>query len=591
MPDMFKKNHNNVLSAICIASLCCLSLAAISPNFAWLLFDEMPFDLLQQILFLSIATVGLFLSLTSRIWIGALLLLPWAVIAPFEFYYVSTFEKFSDSHLIGIIVDTNFSEAGSFISGIILKLGILSILFIFIGIVAVFLAFRQRWVWHGRSRYRVLLISMLALGTPQLFEWILMLSDLAQARPLPNLAQTDASDLGLELSDAHFPGLFGYMMPVYPAGIPVRLYSYAEQRRALNQAKPIISTFRFGAYQEAVTDKRQIYVLVIGETGRPDHWQLNGYYRETNPRLMGMQRVVSFKNAFSAWAWSRMAIPLILTRKPALDSNQFFPERSLVSAFREAGFKTYWISTQSPLGPHDSSIALHAAEAHETHYLNPADYHKAGVFDGALLAPVDEVLRRQEPKVLIVLHTLGSHFNYADRYPDSYDVFKPSLKGVRGAALDSVALKEEFNNSYDNSVLYTDYFLSELIGRLSKIHAVVSMFYIADHGENLFDGDCKKAGHGHNNEYDFRVPALWWFSEEYENIFPNKVATMREKVDAPIQNTHVFHSMLDGAQIRYPGEQLESSLFSQKWRYTPRLTQDKVDFDRVGRDSICRKLQ
>lgn len=138
---------------------------------------------------------------------------------------MSTFEKFSDSHLIGIIVDTNFSEAGSFISGIILKLGILSILFIFIGIVAVFWRFGS--AWYGRSRYRVLLISMLALGTPQLFEWILMLSDLAQARPLPNLAQTDASDLGLELSDAHFPDLFGYLMPVYPAGIPVRLYSYA----------------------------------------------------------------------------------------------------------------------------------------------------------------------------------------------------------------------------------------------------------------------------------------------------------------------------------------------------------------------------
>ena len=577
-------NHRPTSTVPIACGVLILAFVLMLPNLSWLSVEGRPPGFLGEILLPGLATVALLLSLKSKLWVGALLLSPWTVLAPFESYYILDFGKPSDSHLIGILSDTTVVEAGGFITGIAGRLGLLSLAVTFVAIFVVFRAFRQQYQWRGRSRYWVLSSCVLALLLPEVAKLN------APSRALQIQVAQAARAPGAELADDASPELFDYLLPVYPTGVPVRMLTYARQRRALNDAMAMLADFRFEASQAALNGRRQIYVLVIGEAGRPDHWQLNGYRRETTPHLNGIERLVSFRDAFSPWAWTRMSVPLLLTRKPALDGNQFFPERSLVSAFRETGFRTYWFSTQSPLGPHDSSIALHAAEAHETKYLNPLDYKSAGVFDGALLAPLDEVLKRGEEKVFIVLHTLGGHFNYADRYPDNFDYFQPSLKGVKDASLHKPEQKVEFNNSYDNSVRYVDYFLSRIIKRLSATDSIASLFYIADHGENLFDDDCDKAGHGRGNEYDFRVAALWWHSAKYANDYPEKVAAARSRIDSPIATSNVFHSMLDVANIHYPGERLDLSLFDPRWQPSLRITQDKIDFDSVARDNICKKL-
>lgn len=556
----------------------------VAPNLAWLIVENPKKDVFEELLLPGLATMALLFSISQRLWIGAVLIAPWVILAPFESYYIVDFGKPSDAHLMGILSDSSLLEASDFISGVFPALGGMALFSSFLVATFGYLAFREQWNWSGRSRYWILVASVFALGLPEIAKLN------APSRSLPVPAALAARHFGAELADEHVPELFDYLLPVYPVGLLGRLHIFTEQRKALIKAQQKLVDFRFGAVQQTSGDKRQIFVLVIGESGRPDHWQLNGYPRKTTPRLMDVERIVSFRDAFSSWAWTRMSVPLMLTRKSSLDNNQFFPERSFISAFREAGFKTYWFSTQSPLGPHDSSIALHAAESHTTKYINPLDYKSAGVYDGALLAPLDGVLEQREQKVLIVLHTLGGHFNYADRYPETFDEFKPSLKGVKGAGLQKPSLKTEFNNSYDNSVLYLDYFLSEVIMRLKATDGLASMLYMADHGENLFDGVCDKAGHGRGNEYDFRTPALWWSSSEYEKVFPEKVLAIKSRANSPIATTNIFHSMLDSANIRYPNEDFTQSLFDRRWQPSSRITQDKIDFDLAARDEVCKKI-
>jgi glucan phosphoethanolaminetransferase (alkaline phosphatase superfamily) len=557
---------------------------AIAPNLAWLAVDSPPRNLVVEILLPALATVGLLLSLAGRLWVGVLLLLPWVVLAPFEAYYILDFGRPSDTHLLGVIADSDVAEASTFLSGIAGGLAALSLAGGALAVFALQRARRWRITWVGRTRWWALLASALALALPQLVD----LDGPPHSLPIENL-QASMLDPNDNLAKDFRTHIFDYLLPVYPVGVPGRFHAYLEQRRALSRAKERLEGFRFHARQESVAG-REVHVLVIGETGRPDRWQLNAYHRETNPRLMTIEGLVSFKDAFSPWTSTRMSVPLLLTRKSPVDHKVFFPERSLISAFREAGFRTYWLSTQSPLGPHDSSIALHAAEAHEVRFLNPLGYQAGGVLDGALLKPLAEILARDEPKVLVVLHTLGGHFNYADRYPDDLDVFRPSLKGVRNPSLHQLALKEELNNSYDNSLLYLDFFLAEVIGYLSAVDALTTLFYIADHGENLFDGECDKSGHGRDNEYDFRVAALWWPSARYAEAFPEKVATARSRTASPIATSNVFHSLLDAASIRYPDEDPALSLFSPAWRPAARITQNGIDFDLASRDPICKKL-
>jgi glucan phosphoethanolaminetransferase (alkaline phosphatase superfamily) len=286
-----------------------------------------------------------------------------------------------------------------------------------------------------------------------------------------------------------------------------------------------------------------------------------------------------------------MSVPVILTRKPPQDTRAFFPEKSLIAAFREAGFKTYWLSTQSPLGPHDSSIALHARESHYSRFLNPTDYRGAGVHDGALLGQLADILARDEPRQLIVLHTLGSHFNYADRYPAEFDVFQPSQTGARTPSLHDRSQKEAMNNSYDNSIYYTDWLLSEIIAQLLGTDARATLLYVADHGENLFDGACTKSGHGHSTELDFRVASMWWNSPQYARARPEAIALVGERRDAALSTSHVFHTLLDAADIHYPGQDLSQSVLNEDWIRRPRPVQGGYDFDSAARDPLCLSLK
>jgi glucan phosphoethanolaminetransferase (alkaline phosphatase superfamily) len=188
-----------------------------------------------------------------------------------------------------------------------------------------------------------------------------------------------------------------------------------------------------------------------------------------------------------------------------------------------------------------------------------------------------------------VLHTLGSHFSYADRYPDSFDLFQPSGKG-EALGMHNKANKEKLNNAYDNTVAYTDYVVFNLIRQLEKQQAVSGLMLVSDHGENLFDGDCDKSGHGHNTEFDYRVAALWWSSEAFKNRYAAQQQRLTERRNAPLLTSQTFHTLLDVAQIRYANERSEQSIASATFTPQRRILASGIDFDATKRLGSCRVL-
>jgi glucan phosphoethanolaminetransferase (alkaline phosphatase superfamily) len=528
----------------------------------------------------NLIIITFILTLFKRFYIGLAFLFPLIVLSPFETLYILTYDHPSDPYLLGVLSETNIHESTSLLSGITLTPIMLTSLPIIISFLIIHKAFKENWQWN--NHYRVWMLPNITLAL--LFVTV---QNMPVASAGNNIKKLDRLVMGSEASTL----TTSQLETSYPAGIPLRIMNFMNQRDGLRQAQDILKSFHFNASQTPPILGREIHVLVIGETGRPDHWQLNGYTRPTTPRLSSMNDVINFTNVTTGWAWTRMSVPVILTRKPSTNKSAFFAEKSLVSAYREAGFKTYWFSVQGPLGLHESSIALHAHEADETRFLNPVDYEGLGAQDGDLLAPLSEALAHSnEPKQLIVLHTLGGHYNYADRYPDAFDIFKPSLKGIKNANMFDRTQKEVMKNSYDNSILYSDYMLSEVIKRLKATDAQSTMLYIADHGENLFDGECDKSGHGHDTERDFRVASIWWNSDSYAKTQPQKVAFVRERQHSPLSTENVFHTMLDAANIHYKGENLTYSLLHDTWKPHPRWTQTGLDFDTAARDPVCKTL-
>jgi len=524
--------------------------------------------------------LALLLTISSQLHRAIWAWFPFVLLAPQELFYISTYHKVTDAHAMAIIAETDLAEAAGYLSGLgwLILPAVLCLMFLFVLTSAVFKVQQYRWIHFARPV--VWASTLLMLG------WLWQ-QEVHYRTLYPVVAKANSTET--MLAQRPLPNSHNLFHQSYPLNLLLAANEFRVQKAALAEVAQTVAGFKFGATQRQPPATRQIYLLVIGETLRPDRLQLNGYGRATTPRLAGLGNVVSFTDMISPWSWTRMSVPVIISRKSAQDQQYFSSEKSLVAAFAEAGFATAWLSTQSPLGVHDSSVALHASEADQVQYLNPVGYKKEGFYDEVLVPAVQRVLAQNAQKQLIVLHTLGSHFSYADRYPDNFDLFQPSGKH-QAIGMHDRANKEMLNNAYDNTVAYTDQLMFNLIRSLQQQAAISSFLYVSDHGENLFDGQCGKSGHGHHTEYDYRVAAMWWGSEQFYQHYPAMAAQLQANRQLPLSTTQIFHTMLDLAHISYPQAQPELS-FGQKIEATsirPRVLSTGQDFDQTPKDAVCR---
>ncbi len=573
-------NQSLVHSLFRAVGLVVFGLLLLSPVLVqWPEQDLVPY--LQWKLIAAVWFYMLILSLFRSLWPGLVLLLPAALLVPQEVFYLLTYQKNTDAHAIAIVAETDLNEALGYLTGIGVFLALAVVAIVLLWWYLVRSAWQRHWQWQSGLRPVIWLICIGVLVSLSWNEWQYQQINKAKQRSNPEENVFVQRPLPYSYEKFH---------ATYPLNMLIAVNEFVKQKQAVADIAESTALFKFSARQTDIPAQRQIYVLVIGETLRPDRLQLNGYNRATTPRLSGTKNVISYTNMVSPWAWTRMSVPVILSRKSATDQRYFPTETSVVAAFKEAGFSTAWLSTQSPLGVHDSSIALHASEAEQVQYLNPVGYKKEGFYDDILLPAFERVLQQNEQKQLIVLHTLGSHFSYADRYPQAFDLFTPSGKG-QSISMHDQNSKVLLNNAYDNSVAYTDFILFNLIKQLEQSQSISGLFYVSDHGENIFDGQCNKSGHGHNTERDYRVASILWTSELYNLQYPQKKSLAEQRREQPLITTNVFHSFLDLAGIEYPDQKLTKSWLSPDWRPSSRILQQGLDFDKASRVGECQELK
>ena len=290
-----------------------------------------------------------------------------------------------------------------------------------------------------------------------------------------------------------------------------------------------------------------------------------------------MQReVVSFDSCFSVANLTTVSVPFILSRATPTHQELYLQEKSVVDAFHEAGYETSWIADQS----FNNHFLLRIAESCDhTHYFMPRNNEL--LLDTVLLAPVKERTHSKPPyeggsekPQMMVVHSLGCHFKYSQRYPDEFQHFVPDMKGMRIGALipdfDSISEGIRLNNrrnspalvknvqnvlvnSYDNAIRYTDYFLDSLIEILEESGRPAVMVYVGDHGENLMDDERHMLLHGTyaGSVWEYHVPLFVWMSEEYQSMYPDKMTTLRENKSKKMTTMYLFHSLLHLGGIRY----------------------------------------
>lgn len=334
------------------------------------------------------------------------------------------------------------------------------------------------------------------------------------------------------------------------------------KRYQADQTYPQTSAaFHFQAERTDSLAQRQIYLLVVGETGRAANWSLFGYDRPTNPLLSQREGVIPLPDALTQSNATHKSVPIILAGLPAERYAEINQRKSGITAFREAGFRTIFITNHLP---NHSYIDYFAHEADTLIDLNLradaiAEHH---AFDGMVLPLIDSLISQTSEEIFIVFHSYGSHFNYAERYPKSFAHFTPDLTSTI-----TRSERESFTNAYDNSVRYTDQLLDSLITLLNRDSLVAGLFYLSDHGEDLMDDSRGKFLHASPipTYYQLHIPALAWFSPAYRQARPSKYATAIENRLKPVDTSVALHTLLDAAAIASPHLLTERALTSTQY--------------------------
>lgn len=334
----------------------------------------------------------------------------------------------------------------------------------------------------------------------------------------------------------------------YPANALYNLY-FAVTKAGKNSNYHITSAdFTFNAQKSGQAEgKREIYVLVVGETSRAMEWSLYGYERPTTPRMEKLQGLVHFTDVVTQSNNTHKSVPIILSAASAEDYEVIYDEKSIVTAFKEAGFHTVVIANQNLSTSMIGSFYREADTFIDMSKLKPKSAYLTSLHDGDLLPYLEKELNKTKGNIFFVIHTYGSHFNYHERYPKDFAFYTPDkAEGIRAS------YKMQLRNAYDNSIHYTDHVLGEITALLEKTDACASMLYLSDHGEDIFDDSRARYLHASPipTYYQLHIPYIIWFSDAYREAYPEKYRTADAHRSLPVSTNSVFHTMLDLAGIR-----------------------------------------
>jgi glucan phosphoethanolaminetransferase (alkaline phosphatase superfamily) len=304
----------------------------------------------------------------------------------------------------------------------------------------------------------------------------------------------------------------------------------------------------------------EVHILVIGESARRDSWSVYGYGRRTTPYLEKLRgEAIFFQNAVADANLTICAVPILLTgmAPDRFDLNTI--RGNLVDLAAQAGYYTAWLMNQDP---HVSLlIGIHADRMLYPPAISTLVAGRLPL-DEALLPDFRREIERSGKPRFIGLHVIGSHWQYDSRYPAAFAQFGPTGGLTYLSALSGVP-DQRVVNAYDNSVAYTDWFLSQIIEQARKLAVPATVTYFSDHGEDLFALD-GRAGHGAAtySKHQFDIPAFVWVNSAYRQAHPDKVQAMTENAAKEIRSHNVFYSVADLMGIEWPGAATAQSFAS-----------------------------
>jgi lipid A ethanolaminephosphotransferase len=287
-------------------------------------------------------------------------------------------------------------------------------------------------------------------------------------------------------------------------------------------------------------EQNRLVIMVIGETARSDRFSLNGYERNTNPNLT-QESVISFTNMRACGTNTALSLPCMFSMLSRDDYTHGKGKNmsNVLDIIKHAGVEVIWRENNTGAKGIADRIDYIDFSSPNVNTVCDIECRDEGMLNG-----LEALIEAQPDKdILIVLHTMGSHGPaYYKRYPQAFEMFTPTCQTNQLNECSDV----EINNAYDNSIIYTDYFLSKVITLLknnSNKHPS-AMLYVSDHGESLGENGIYLHGLPYTiaPSEQIQVPAILWLSEAISKAYD--LRSIKEKSSALLSHDNLSHTLL-----------------------------------------------
>jgi len=377
--------------------------------------------------------------------------------------------------------------------------------------------------------------------------------------------------------------------------IGIALFNYDQKAFAYRKALP--ERLTHVAALQAVREKNApqgATLIVIGESANRNHWHLYGYNRATTPQIEALdpQSYVAFSDVIASYCGTTYSLAAALTTASVDNGLSYYDSgvASLMELLRGAGITTVWLSNQAEHGLWNQSVTDLAQGANRV-WFSVRDERGTGAtslldtfaslkrpFDDVLLKQIEETLATNAKPVVIFVHLMGSHSAYESRYPPSFAKINAARDGLPPL---TNGITWPFVDSYDNSILYTDQFLGQLVALLAQKKGENSLLYFSDHGESPLLGLPHDPARFSSGNVD--VPLVLWLSKAFRAKHPHVMSQARAHQKAPYMLDHLDQMVLDLVGVRGPFYRPEQSLLSAAFKpITRRTLNGAINYETIG---------
>ena len=310
-------------------------------------------------------------------------------------------------------------------------------------------------------------------------------------------------------------------------------------------------------------NSEEVHVLIVGESVRRGSWSAYGYARPTTPYLDSLRsEAVLLQHAMADANLTSFAMQMMLTGMDPAEAVAGRSRANLLDLAKEAGFSTAWLVNQDILI--STAIGI-AADRLDFPPDLKTDIFGRHTWDEVLLPAYRREIARRGAARFIGIHMMGSHWEYQRRYPPAFQRFGTAGRlGTISLFLPADETAGDVLDAYDNSVLYTDWFLHQVIEEARRLDVPATVTFFADHGEELqaLDGN---AGHGQQAyaPREFEIPAFVWVNEAYRKAHPKIVAALQGNASREVRTHNVFYTVAELMGITWPGTKAELSFASE----------------------------